>query len=82
MTFPDLMPRQSAPVPRTTGVQASQERAGVEASSASGGWIIMPFAGVEASWSKKTPFVPFAGVEASLINPDPGNSPFSGVDAE
>jgi hypothetical protein len=77
MTFPDLMPRQSAPVLRTTGVQASQERASVEAS-----WKrpFLPFAGVEASW--KRPFLPFAGVEASLINPDTGNSPLSGVDAE
>ena len=68
MTFPDLMPRQAAPVRRTTGVQASQERAGVEAS-----WKrpFLPFAGVEASVygaveGNDDLFVsPFASVEAS-----------------
>jgi len=81
MTFPDLMPRQSAPVLRTTGVQASQERASVEAS-----WKrpFLPFAGVEASW--KRPFLPFAGVEASVYGVAEGNddlfvAPFAGVEA-
>jgi len=95
MNFPDLMPRQAAPVRRTTTAQAASDRAGVEASYYDHD---LPFASVEASWTNnkhgydanwKIGGHPFAGVEASWTNRKTGYDanwkiggvPFAGVEA-